>query len=234
MKHAVLLYVLAGCFLLMGFAMFFTEQAQPPELQAASGLMRNEFVADAAYDFESLYVWEKYGAVTGNSDDSGTYYIAYYQDPNAQIVLFSVYLDNSSEWKEAARSCDFSMDFLTVDACLQSESIRSLHDDMEDYYAEAVDYAVDYMREYGTNPIDSGLHLRYVCDEPDEYADAASVKNYRNGGILMLIFAGGFLLIGLFVQKKSRKAERKAQLQLQNYSGVSPYSRDEDYQGPEF
>lgn len=234
MIRSTVVFILAFLFLLMGFFMFLSGETTPPELQDASDLKRNEFAADAAYELEGLEVWEKYGSIGGSSDESGMYCIAIYPDVDGQLVFFSVYLDNSEDWKAKLRDNDFLTDSLLVDACFQSKSIRSLGDDMEKYYTEAVDYAVDFLREYGQNPIDSGLHLRYVCDEPAEYDKAAPTESYRDGGILMLIFGAGFLLLAFFLQKKARKAERKAQLQFEALNGVNSTLRDEDYRGPEF
>ena len=39
---------------------------------------------------------------------------------------------------------------------------------------------------------------------------------------------------GFFLQKKARKAERKAQLQFEALHGVPSTTRDVDYRGPEF
>jgi hypothetical protein len=234
MIRSIVIYILAVIFLLTGCSMFFSGETTPPELQDASELKRNEFVADAAYELKGLEIWEKYGSISGSSNESGMYCIALYPDAKGQFVFFSVYLDNSEERKEKLRENDFLTSSLSVDACFQSQSIERLGDDMEGYYTEAVDYAVDYLREYGQNPIDSGLHLRYVCDESADYDEAAPVKSYRDGGIFMLVIGAGFLLLGFFLQKKARKAERKAQLQFEALHGVPSTTRDVDYRGPEF
>lgn len=105
---------------------------------------------------------------------------------------------------------------------------------MEDYYAEAVDYAVDYMREYGINPIDSGLHLRYVCDAPADYEDAASMLPVSIVGVVMLLLFAGFFFAARRSQKKARESELAAQRELSRYSSVNPSLHEDNYKGPEF
>ncbi len=236
MKNTVVLYILAVAFLIISISMIAVGLTPPPTLQSTSDFKRNEFTADAAYDFDALEIWEAYGEFSGSDDsnENGIYYIAYYEDVDGQLVLFSVYLDNSAEWKEKAQSFDYMNDELTVDACFKSKKLSTLDDRMEEYYGEAVDYTVDYMREYGENPIDSGLHLEFVCDAPEEYEDAASQTPALIVGIVMLLLCVGMFFFARNLKKKMRKDELEAQRELEKYSGFSTAVRDEDYKGPEF
>lgn len=122
MRKNIFFSILAVCFLLVGIAMIVVGLLPPPELQQAASLKRNEFAEASAYAFEDLELWEDYGSIDrGDYDENGFYYIAYYEDKDGQLVLFSVYLDNSSAWKSKARACDFSVDTLSVEACFQSK-----------------------------------------------------------------------------------------------------------------
>ncbi len=236
MKQNIFLYILVGAFLLVGVGMIVAGLTPPPTLQDASGLQRNAFEADSAYDFDTLKIWSEYGSLSGsdNSSENGMYYIAFYEDMDGQYVLFSVYFENGSKWKKEAQSFDFMNDSLTVDACFQSHKISSIDNDLEKYYGEAVDYVTDAMREYGINPIDSGLHLKCVCDEAQEYDEAASQTSVAIVGVVMLALAAALFFFLRKAMKKQREAALKAQQELENFAAVNSVAGNEDYKGPEF
>ena len=236
MKQNIVLYILVGAFLLVGVGMIVAGLTPPPALQDASGLPRNAFEADSAYDINALNIWSEYGSLSGsdNSNENGTYYIAFYEDKDDQYVLFSVYFENGTKWKKEAQNFDFAEDSLTVDACFQSHKISSIDNDLEKYYGEAVDFVTGAMREYGINPIDSGLHLKCICDEAEGYDEAASQTSVAIVGVVMLVLAAGLFFFVRKAMKKQREAARKAQQELEKFSAVNGTAFDEDYKGPEF
>lgn len=232
MKNKIAIYILVGALVILGVSMIGMGLTPPPELQDASALKRSDFSANAAYEFDELLIWDKYATVSDSGDnDNGTYYLASYEDGDGQFVLFSVYLDNSSEWKGTALTFDYETDWLGVNGCYRSRSVSALDNRLEDYYAEGVGYITDYLREYGYNPIDSGLHLRFVCNEAEEYADAASQSFAVIVGVVVLAAAAALFFFGRRSMKKQREAELAAQRELEAFSVVP---RDTDYTGPEF
>ncbi len=213
MKKTFLLYALAALVLLAGVLVFFSENRPPPELRDSSGMRRNEFAADAAYHFDRpLEIWSPYDYINVLGDDSGTYYLAYYIDANDQLIFFSVYLDNSAQWQKKLEDWYFVDGPISVGACFESTELSALEKSTQEFYAEQIDYSIDDLREYGINPIDSGLHLKYICDTPAQYGDATSGISVPFLSIVLLILSAGLAVFALCLQKDARDAARRAQI----------------------
>ena len=231
MNNGKKLFIMAIVLIICGIVVSVIGLLPPAELKVGNEIDLNNLDPNYAYHLEDMELFGEYASMSGENG-AGSYYIGLIETANSDFYLFSVYVDNSKEWKREAREHNFTNINLSVPACYSCVKVSVLDDDLERYYTDFTDELI--ANSVGLNVVDTGLHLRYVCDEPADYDEAAPVKSYRDGGIFMLVIGAGFLLLGFFLQKKARKAERKAQLQFEALHGVPSATRDVDYRGPEF
>lgn len=255
MKQSKQLLLFAVIFILGGIAMFVIGLIPPPPLLDGESIPYEELSTKNAYYIEDLAVVWEYGSISGG-DDSGSYYLAYYQDKDNKLCSVSVYFDNSPEWKAASSHNDYETNDMLMGGCFRASTVSSLSEAMKRYYGDCLtdfrDIGADYL---GTSDIrDTGIHLRFVCDDKEGYADAMSTTAHFIGGGVLLAVAGLFFFLSKKVKEKEETTSRiqmttsqydpftGAPMGPQHPYGVpaqptltSPDSQSRDnYQGPEF
>ncbi len=222
----------------------------PPALVDASSVSYESMDHKHAYYLEDLAVVWDYASSTGGSD-SGNYYLAYFIDTEGNLCTASLYFDNDAEWKSAALAHDFSETDMLMGGCFRTKSMSAVDTELKQYYEESVDefssISGDYLGIADVN--DTGLHLKFVCNEQADYASAAKNTGSLISGLVLIALAGLFFWISLILKKKDgQKSASTIQMndaQYDPFTGApinpqQPYStpaqtEDRDnYQGPEF
>lgn len=216
----------------------------PAELKDAETLTADEITSKYSYYFEDLQIMGEYASQSGGDDGNGSYYIAYFVDADGTCNMVSVYFDNNKTWKATGRDHDYYDSNLSMSACFSTKKLSGLDDDLERYYENSArDLNINYLAYCGFDKIETlDLHLKYVCDEKEDYEDAASNIVATYGGAVVLVISIILIVIGS-KQKKREKEEaaraREAAATFYTPNGETPtyqnYNNNSNQNnGPEF
>ena len=221
MNNGKKLFIMAIVLIICGIVVSVIGLLPPAELKVGNEIDLNNLDPDYAYHLEDMELFGEYASMSGDNG-AGSYYIGLIETANSDFYLFSVYVDNSKEWKREAREHNFTNINLSVPACYSCVKVSVLDDDLERYYTDFTDELI--ANSVGLRVVDTGLHLRYVCDEPAEYEDAASNITMLYLGIVFAVL--GIILFPVSAKVKKKEAEAAARAAEAAAAAAAYYNAD--------
>ncbi len=205
MSNGNKIFLVALILVLFGAIMTVFGFMPPAELKSGADIDLDNLDSSYAYYLEDMELFDEYATLRGD-DNSGSYYIGLIEASVNDYYLFSVYVDNDKAWKEEARDHNFTNINLSVPACYSCKEISSMDEDLERYYEDYTDELI--ANSQGLNVVNTGLHLRFVCNEESEYEDAASNIIVAYVGIVFVVL--GIILFPVSRTLKKKEAEAAA------------------------
>ncbi len=206
MSNGNKIFMVAFVLVLFGAIMTGFGFTPPAELKTGADIDLNNLDSDYAYYLKDMELFDEYATLRGGDGDTGSYYIGLIETANEDYYLFSVYVDNDKEWKEEARDHNFTNINMSVPACYSCKKITSMDEDLQRYYRDYTDELI--ANSTGLNVVNTGLHVRFVCNEEAEYEDAASNLTVAYVGIVFVVL--GIILFPVSKKVKKKEAEAAA------------------------
>ncbi len=205
MSNGKRLFVAAIMFVICGIVLGVVGLLPPAELMDGADADLGNLDSNYAYYLEDMELFDEYATLRGD-DNAGSYYIGLIETASEDFYLFSVYVDNNKEWKNEAADHNYNLTNLSIPACYSCKKISSMDADLERFYKEYTDELIANSAD--VNVVDTGLHMRFVCNEQAEYEDAASNIVLTYGGIVLAIL--GVVLFPVSKKVKAKEAEEAA------------------------
>lgn len=204
MNNGKKLFLVSLLAIIVGVAFVVIGLLPPAELMDGAEADLGNLDSKYAYYLADMELFDEYATLRGSDGDTGSYYIGLVEADVDNYYLFSVYVDNDKTWKTEARDHNFTNINLSVPACYSLKKIGTMDEDLKRYYEEYTEELI--ANSAGVNVVDTGLHLRFVCNEQSDYEEAAS-------NISMTYMGAVFAVVGivlLFVSKKVKAKEAEA------------------------
>ncbi len=233
------LLIIAVFLTLGGIIMIVAGLLPPPALVDSDTLAYEDFTGEDSYYIQDLAVVWEYGSIGGNDDESGAYYLSYFFDEKGALCTASLFFDNSEEWRSASEVHDYSETDMMMGGCFHSQKLLSFDKDMKRYYEDTLEEFRSISGDYlGITDInDTGLHLKFVCNEKQDYASAGKRTDSLTGGLIMTGLAIVLFLISLPLMKKDKADAARIQMtqpRFDPYTGApiqpqAPYGAPQGY-----
>lgn len=206
MTNGKKLFLAAIILIIIGIVMSVMGLLPPAELKDGADADLGNLDPSYAYYLEDMELFDEYATSRGGEGDNGSFYIGLIEASLDEYYLFSVYVDNDTEWKNEARDHNFTNINLSVPACYRLKKVSSIDEDLERYYSDYTEELI--ANSAGATVVDTGLHLRFVCNEMSEYEDAASNIEMTYIGAALAVL--GIILIFVANKVKAKEAEAAA------------------------
>ena len=233
-----LFILLAIVFLLCGIVVIIAGLQPPPALVAGESLPYEEITDENSYYIQDLAVVWEYGSMTG-TDDSGSYYLAYFQDQKGDLCAVSLYFDNDKEWKALSAAHNYEEADMYMSGCFRTKKIFNVDADMKLYYEECLADFRTINEEYldDISILDTSLHFKFLCNDREDYESAAAAPfpQFLFGGLMILL---GVAFIYIFIKSKDLVVpQSRIHIDIPNMpDATAPYTpnADEESNSPEF
>ena len=202
----------------------------PPELKNVSEIKAAEMSDDYSYYFEDLIVFDHYMTITSDDSDNGKYYIVGFEGEDGKFYLASIFADKNSSMKNTlwnyASDPDTLIGDLSISGCFKTRKVSSIKD-MGQFYDTTAATAIKLVREnWGKSAQDLQLHFDFVCEDPADYEEEASMSFLLIVAAVFVVLGGVMIFFGNKAKKKL-KAEEEARARFNESQPQEPI-------GPEF